>query len=108
MPCADERIGPYTLIRKIGRGAFGEVWLAERPTSLATTTVALKLPLNDEIDLELVKREASLWVQASGHSNVLSLIEADVYEGQVIFAAGTPPGQVPMGALAESLTQNSN
>ena len=41
---ADDAIRPYTLIRTIGRGAYGEVWLAERRSSLLTAQVALKLP----------------------------------------------------------------
>ena len=27
---AEERIGPYTLIRQLGQGSFGVVWLASR------------------------------------------------------------------------------
>ena len=41
-----DAIGPYTLLRLLGRGAYGEVWLAERDSSLLTTQVALNLPLD--------------------------------------------------------------
>jgi len=41
---ADELIGPYRLIREIGRGGMGAVWLAERADGTLKRHVALKLP----------------------------------------------------------------
>jgi serine/threonine-protein kinase len=82
-----DQIGPYTLIRKLGRGAFGTVWLSERRTAIATTTAALKIPLNDEVNLGAIRQEANLWVRASGHPNVLPIIEANIYAGQAIIAS---------------------
>ena len=84
---AKQQIGPYTLIRKLGRGGFGEVWLAERRTEILTTKVAIKLPLQTQIDIEEVKREATLWEKASGHPNVLPIIEANVYDGQIVIVS---------------------
>ncbi|MFL6255650.1 MAG: serine/threonine protein kinase [Pyrinomonadaceae bacterium] len=81
------KIGPYDLVSKIGQGTFGVVWLAERRASLSTTQVALKLPRSEDIDLETFEREAAIWVQASGHNNVLRLIEAEVYDGQVVIVS---------------------
>jgi serine/threonine protein kinase len=83
------------LLRKIGRGAFGVVWLAERQTAIATTQFALKLPRDEDIDLEAFKQEAAIWVQASGHENVVSLIEADIYDGQIVIVSE----YVPDGSL---------
>ncbi len=86
------QVGPYTLIRELGRGGFGSVWLAERRTSLATTQVAVKLPLDGEPDLDAIRQEAQLWAQASGHPNVLPVIEAAVYDGQVVIVSEYAPG----------------
>lgn len=86
-----DQIGPYTLINKLGRGAFGTVWLSERRTTIATTTAALKIPLDEDVDLETIKHEANLWVRASGHPNVLPIIEANIYDDQVIIASEYAP-----------------
>jgi serine/threonine protein kinase len=93
---AGDRVGHYELIRFLGNGAFGEVWLAER-RGLATTQFALKLPLKNQVNIQSVKNEAQVWAQAKGHPNVLPIIEADVYNGQVAIVSEYAPG----GSLAD-------
>ena len=80
-------IGPYALVRSLGRGGFGEVWLAERRSSLLTVRVALKLPIVDVADIDQIRQEAQLWLQASGHPNIVPVLDAEVYDGQVAIAS---------------------
>ena len=98
---AGDQIGPYILVNKIGRGAFGLVWLAERRTTITTTKVALKMPLDEDVNLEAIRQEANLWVHASGHPNILPIIEADFYDDQVIIVSEYAPD----GSLDDWLRQ---
>jgi hypothetical protein len=43
-PRSGELVGPWRLLREIGRGGMGHVWLAERADGVARRSVALKLP----------------------------------------------------------------
>lgn len=94
-----QEIGPYTLIKRIGRGGFGEVWLAERRAKFVTTKVAIKLPLEEQVETDAIRNEAGLWEQASGHPNVLPIIEADEYDGQIVSVSEYAPD----GSLNEFL-----
>jgi len=96
---ADQQIGSYTLIAKLGRGGFGEVWLAEKRSQLVTKKVALKLPHEDQVNIDAIRQEAELWEQASGHANVLPIIDADVIDGQVVIVSEFADG----GSLADRL-----
>jgi serine/threonine protein kinase len=87
MPQANDQLGPYTLMRRLGRGAFGEVWLAERRTPLATTLVAVKLVVDEHPDLKAISQESRVWAEAAGHPNILPIIEADVYDGYVVIVS---------------------
>ena len=87
-----QQIGPYKLSRRLGRGGFGEVWLGERHGKFATTQVAVKLPLDEQVDHSAIEHEAQLWARASGHPNVLPIIEADEYDGQVVIVSEYAPG----------------
>ena len=94
-----QQIGPYTLIRRLGRGGFGDVWLAERRSQFLTKKVAVKLPHDDQVDFNTIQREAGLWEEASGHPNVLPIIDAEVYDGQVVIVSEYADG----GSLDDKL-----
>ncbi len=86
-----DQIGSYFLIQKIGRGAFGEVWLAEEKTAISTHKVALKLPNEEDIDLEAIRQEAIVWESVKGHPNILPIIKADNLDGQIYIASEYAP-----------------
>ncbi|MBL8150493.1 MAG: SUMF1/EgtB/PvdO family nonheme iron enzyme, partial [Blastocatellia bacterium] len=87
----DDKIGPYTLVSRLGRGQFGEVWLAEKRGSFITTKFALKFIVDEETTIETLKKEAYIWSKASGHPNILPIVDADSYDDQVVIASEYAP-----------------
>ena len=49
-----------------------------------------------------IKQEAALWEQASGHPNILPIIDADEYDGQIVIVSEYAPD----GSLDEWLKRN--
>jgi eukaryotic-like serine/threonine-protein kinase len=97
-PATGERVGPYRLLRELGRGGMGSVWLAERADGLMRRAVAVKLPhlWFAPRFLERFAREREILASLT-HPNIGRLYDAGV----------TPSGQ-PYLALeyvdGESLT----
>ncbi len=83
----DDIIGPYSLVRTLGDGTLGEVWLAAASGSPAHARVALKLPLGEEIDTDKLRQEAVYWVRAAGHANIVPFIGAEIVGDQVVIAS---------------------
>ncbi len=95
MPKPNDRIGPYQLIRRLGKGSFAEAWLARNATVRNAREVVLKIPLADELDVDALLQEATLWARATGHhghANVLEFIEARVFEQQAVIISEYAPG----------------
>lgn len=98
------QIGPYNLVRELGKGTFGIVYLAEKRSSLAITQFALKLALNSATDLTTFVQESQLWANLSGHPNILPIIEADIYDGKIAIVSE----YVANGSLEEWLDRRAN
>ena len=73
-------VGPYRLLRELGQGGMGAVWLAERTDGVLKRTVALKLPLlsvHNKALAERFVRERDILAQLV-HPNIARLYDAGV------------------------------
>lgn len=92
-----ERVGPWTLERKLGSGSMGEVWAAsgERPDG-GEGEVALKLPRRASFVRHL-RREGVL-LEKVQHKNVAAFIASDLESDPPWLATELVPGS-PLRAL---------
>jgi eukaryotic-like serine/threonine-protein kinase len=94
---ADDCVGPYRLLRLVGRGGMGEVWLATRSDGQLKRSVALKLPIlsvRRSVLAQRFERERDI-LGALIHPHIARLYDAGVAEdGQPYMALeyveGTP------------------
>jgi len=84
-PLLDRRIGPYRVVRELGRGGMGVVYLAERVDGEFRRQVAIKL-LRSSPDAEELHRRfiAERQILASlSHPNIAQLLDGGTTEGQL-------------------------
>ena len=98
-----DMVGPYRLLRELGRGGMGEVWLAERIDGSLKRQVALKLPMLGIRRAVLVQRFArERDILASlAHPNIARLYDAGIADdGQPYLALELVTG-LPITAYCE-------
>jgi eukaryotic-like serine/threonine-protein kinase len=93
---ADRTVGPYRLLRELGRGGMGTVWLAERVDGVLKRQVALKLPhpgLATRTFAERLARERDI-LASLAHAHIARLYDAGVTpQGQPYIALAYVEGQ---------------
>ena len=84
-PLRDRRIGPYRVVRELGRGGMGVVYLAERVDGEFRREVAIKLLRNSPDAEELQRRFiAERQILASlSHAHIAQLLDGGTTEGQL-------------------------
>lgn len=101
----NKKVGDYILVERLGSGGFGEVWKAEKRTALSISYFALKFfrPNEDEkIDLKSVRKEVETWQTLTGLPNVISVIEANIFENYVYIVSDFAEG----GSLESWIKEN--
>ena len=97
---AGETIGPYCLIRELGKGGMGVVWLAERADGQLKRPVALKIPivsLHSRAMVDRFSRERNILAQLT-HPRIARLYDAGITDrGQPFLAIEYVEGETITG-----------
>ncbi len=84
---ANKQVGGYKLLRRIGEGGMGEVYLAEQLTM--HRQVALKILHDKWVDDEEFRKRFLLEARAAGklsHQNLIQVYDVSKYQGKYYFA----------------------
>ena len=105
-----DAVGPYRLLRELGSGGMGVVWLAERTDGLINRPVALKLPhgaWNRAGLAERMAREREILATLS-HPHIAHLYDAGVTAGgQPYLAIEYVEGRASMCIAASSISMST-
>ncbi|HZW88173.1 MAG TPA: serine/threonine-protein kinase, partial [Myxococcaceae bacterium] len=100
---AGQTVGPYVLLRRLGVGGMGEVWLARRAEGGLQRDVALKLPLSNPLPWDIAERfslERDILARLE-HPHIARLYDAGVSaEGQPYLAMEVVHGE-PITAFSD-------
>lgn len=72
------QIGKYKILRKLGSGGFGTVYLAE--DTILKANRALKIPHRSGANLEKLLQESILQTRLLDHPNIVKLLTVDIIE----------------------------
>lgn len=101
----DSRIGPWRLVRRLGAGGMGVVWLAERADGQFHQSAALKLikrGMDTEAVLQRFLRERQILARLD-HSNIAHLLDGGITaDGRPYFAMEHVEGQPLLDYCSQS------
>jgi serine/threonine-protein kinase len=102
-PAIDRHIGPYRVLRELGRGGMGVVYLAERADGQYRRRVAVKLLRNSPDADELHRRflgERQI-LASLNHPNIAQLLDGGVTDGQLPFLVMEYVDGVPISTYCD-------